>query len=78
MPPLGVLDKINNGGYNVGSKSLRNAVTKNAPIVHIFGHIHESHGDAKIGPTHFYNVAALDHRYAPIHKPTIIDFEIDR
>ena len=44
MPPFGVLDKVRNRG-SVGSKPLREAVRKKEPLVHIFGHIHECHGE---------------------------------
>ena len=77
MPPFGVLDKIKNGGMHVGSKNLRNAVRKTNPKVHIFGHIHEAYGEAEIGLTKFYNVAALDHMYLPTRKPTVIDLVLN-
>ena len=43
MPPYGILDKIKTG-QSVGSKRLRNAVDITNPKIHIFGHIHYSHG----------------------------------
>jgi Icc-related predicted phosphoesterase len=47
-------------------------VEKIEPKLHIFGHIHESHGDEIVGKTHFYNVAYLSHEYTPAHKPIVI------
>jgi Icc-related predicted phosphoesterase len=43
-PPYGILDK-NYRGKNSGSKAIRNFVLKHKPLIHCFGHIHESFGD---------------------------------
>jgi Icc-related predicted phosphoesterase len=75
QPPFGIRDAICKPVYpgaSVGCRRLREAVEKLEPKLHIFGHIHESHGDEVIGKTHFYNVAYLDQAYLPAHKPILI------
>jgi Icc-related predicted phosphoesterase len=54
-PPYGILDKTKD--KSVGSPALRTRVEQIRPRLHIFGHIHESHGRVMIGPTTFINVA---------------------
>jgi Icc-related predicted phosphoesterase len=45
-PPQGILDKTHKD-KSAGSKSLRTFVEAIKPKLHIFGHIHESHGVIK-------------------------------
>lgn len=46
-PPHGVLDKVIHHEHSVGCKFLREAVRVMKPKIHIFGHIHESHGQCE-------------------------------
>jgi Icc-related predicted phosphoesterase len=55
-PPLGILDKTSKD-KSVGSPALRKRVAQIKPKLHIFGHIHESHGRVAIEGTTFMNVA---------------------
>lgn len=71
-PPHGIMDKVQNGNFCVGSKRLRHAVGLLEPKIHIFGHIHEGHGNKIVGNTHFYNVSMMDRYYSASHPPTII------
>lgn len=71
-PPFGYLDK-NSQNYKCGDATLAKYVRKIAPKVHIFGHIHEAHGQTHINKTRLYNVASLDGDYKGIRKPTVID-----
>jgi Icc-related predicted phosphoesterase len=76
QPPFGILDAICKPifpGPSVGCKRLLEAVHKIEPKLHIFGHIHESHGHVTSGKTDFYNVAFLDNIYQPKNKPIIIE-----
>lgn len=55
-PPYRILDA--SGSYNYGCKHLERKVMNVAPKLHIFGHIHESHGKRlRIGRTMFVNAA---------------------
>ena len=49
-PPKGVLDRLANG-LLAGSESIFNLVKDKQPTFHIFGHIHEAFGSAKIDKT---------------------------
>jgi calcineurin-like phosphoesterase family protein len=51
MPPRGILDA------GRGCPTLRRAVALSQPRVHVFGHIHEAHGEIEMGRTRFYNAA---------------------
>ncbi|MDZ4834566.1 MAG: metallophosphatase domain-containing protein [Candidatus Melainabacteria bacterium] len=72
-PPLGILDFC---GQNVGCADLLAVVTKELaapPRFHIFGHIHEGHGEFVTEKTKFYNVSICDVNYHPTNPVTIID-----
>ncbi|MDA3792955.1 MAG: metallophosphoesterase [Elusimicrobia bacterium] len=55
-PPRDILDRLYNG-LPAGSESIRKLVENKQPAFHIFGHIHESSSNKKIGNTLFCNVA---------------------
>lgn len=53
-PPYGIHDKAPNGRLR-GSENLRNKILEINPILHLFGHIHVSYGQSKIGKTAYIN-----------------------
>lgn len=57
-PPKGILDRVVNG-LRAGSESIRNLVKARQPMFHIFGHIHEAFGNAKIDNTIYCNASCL-------------------
>ncbi len=58
-PPFGILDK-NEFEENEGCKDLFDLLeNKIKPLLHIFGHIHEAHGETKIGSTIFINASMV-------------------
>jgi len=67
-PPLQILDKCPNG--NVGCVYLSEKTRQLRPKYHVFGHIHESHGSAKVLDTQHYNVSYMDGMYQPAHDFT--------
>jgi Icc-related predicted phosphoesterase len=71
-PPLGILDMTDRGEY-VGCEDLRDAVQRVRPKLHVFGHIHESHGQERRDDTLFVNAAICDSRYRPGNKPQVIE-----
>lgn len=73
-PPKWILDQ-NLRNDHCGSEALARHVQRAKPEHHIFGHIHQSHGEKAFNGTLFHNVAVLDDWYAPVYKPTIIDLE---
>ena len=58
-PPYGILDK-NRAQFSAGCKSLKRAVRKIAPVLHIFGHIHESYGQMQKGSTTYINACIVE------------------
>jgi Icc-related predicted phosphoesterase len=71
-PPKGILDKTVSG-QSVGCQALLERVLKIKPKFHIFGHIHEAYGHTSVDGISFYNVSMLDHRYALVNDPIIIE-----
>lgn len=55
-PPYQILD-IGMLGENAGCYYLFYKILEVKPKVHIFGHIHDSHGEKVFEGTHYYNVA---------------------
>jgi Icc-related predicted phosphoesterase len=53
-PPYGILDK-NRVGFSAGCQSLKKAVKRIQPKLHVFGHIHEGSGMIELGGTTFVN-----------------------
>jgi len=73
-PPHGILDKTKEGNH-VGSYSLRQALDRVRPRLHIFGHIHECGGkrlDCVV--TEYINASHVNRAYEPVNPP--IDLEL--
>lgn len=70
-PPLGFRDETPSG-LHVGSSALRRRIDQVQPALHVFGHIHHSHGTVKThdSSTLFANVSVVDEDYAMVHNPT--------
>ena len=61
---------------HVGSRAVRSAVQLIEPKVHVFGHIHECHGQYQVKglDTLFFNVAICDRENnRPAHPPTVVE-----
>mmetsp|Transcript_10632 Transcript_10632/g.44278 ORF Transcript_10632/g.44278 Transcript_10632/m.44278 type:complete len:177 (-) Transcript_10632:534-1064(-) len=74
-PPYGILDSPSSGGH-VGCPMLERRVMEIDPKVHVFGHIHNSHGSMRQGDkgTFYANVA----QYSKFEgnrscKPIVVD-----
>jgi Icc-related predicted phosphoesterase len=67
-PPLGVCD-LASRGVQAGSEALRRALLRARPAVCVFGHIHEGHGEEMVSGVRCLNVAIVDQRYLPSHRP---------
>lgn len=63
QPPLGILDQ------GLGCPHLRSAVETSQPAIHIFGHVHESHGRTFQEKTHFINASSF-HLLCPKENPS--------
>lgn len=76
-PPFGILDAIPSwtaiNKFHLGSEELLEQLDHVRPSIHIFGHIHESHGFMEHNGTRFYNVAIMDKKYRPVNPVTVIE-----
>jgi len=75
-PPLGKLDWCLNGQH-AGDAWLLQKLIEMRPKLHLFSHIHESHGHTTIGvadekQTDLYNVSILGADYSIENQPTVI------
>jgi Icc-related predicted phosphoesterase len=71
--PYGILDGVLPRMQSVGSLTLKDAVKRVQPYIHIGGHLHESYGQYTDGKTDFYNVSVLDEQYQVANPCTIIE-----
>ncbi len=77
-PPYSILDRCDNGlhGFgSVGDLELLGAVERVRPLVHCYGHIHDSYGETKIGRTTFVNAASTQTKgeYVLGNPPIVIE-----
>ena len=71
-PPFGILD-MTARGEAVGCEELLAAVARLKPRVHIFGHIHEAHGERRDEHTRYVNAANCDLRYRAVQPPIVVE-----
>jgi Icc-related predicted phosphoesterase len=70
-PPRGALDRVFFGAH-VGCEELARALGEKRPRVHVFGHIHEAHGQRQLeGGTQLVNAACLS-LMGWVRGPTLI------
>jgi len=76
-PPLGILDKVAETGFNpnehVGSATLLKKIREIKPKLNIFGHIHEGYGITKEGEITFINCSVVNEAYNLINKPIVFN-----
>jgi hypothetical protein len=70
-PPRGILD-CNSGGRACGCPALRTAVTRIAPRVHCFGHVHAGHGCVELDGTTYVNAALVNRAYKIARDPVTL------
>lgn len=76
-PPHGILDEVmrDDGSLEkTGCPSLLQAVRSISPKLHIFGHIHEGHGDHIEQGTRFLNVSTMNKYYRIHHPPVVVEY----
>jgi Icc-related predicted phosphoesterase len=71
-PPIGILDLCPNG-YRAGCWHLKKRIFEVKPKLHVFGHIHQSHGQETIDNIQFANVSVLNEQYKRVYEPTVIE-----
>jgi Icc-related predicted phosphoesterase len=65
-PPFGVLDTVR-GGPHLGCEELIKAVERVKPLIHAFGHIHDSFGKIEIDGATYINASICDERYSAVN-----------
>ncbi len=77
-PPYGIMDQVGDGPH-LGCAALRARVSDQLALnLHVFGHIHDSHGFAyepkEYGTTtKFVNAASCTEGYRPWNEPIVVD-----
>lgn len=69
-PPYGILDFDDN--KNWGAEDLLISVIQQFPKIHLFGHIHRSHGIIKMGSTIYSNAAIMNENYKNPQTPNLV------
>lgn len=68
-PAFGILDS----GERFGCRDLTDRVEQLELKLHVFGHVHVSHGTKQIGQTIFVNACICDQDYEPVQTPIVVD-----
>jgi predicted phosphohydrolase len=71
-PPHRILDRTARG-QEVGCEQLREAVFRVRPQLHVFGHIHEAHGEEFVDGVQFVNASCCNLDYRPTQAPIVVD-----
>ncbi len=71
-PPAGILDRSSRG-QDFGCRHLARCVTRIAPRVHCFGHVHSSGGVREAGGTTYVNASSVDRPHNALRHPVQID-----
>ena len=72
--PYGILDR--DGSILYGSRELLGRVREIHPHLHLFGHIHKSHGTTSDGVTVFSNAAIMDEGYDNLNAPNVLSLTV--
>ena len=72
--PYGILDR--DGSILYGSRELLGRVRFVRPRMHLFGHIHKSHGTLSDGVTVFSNAAIMDEGYDHLNAPNLLSLTV--
>jgi len=73
-PPYGILDRVHKSSReHLGCEELAKRIRQIRPKLHIFGHIHGSHGLIIRGNTTFVNASICDESYRAVNKPIVMD-----
>lgn len=70
-PAWGACDLSSYGDRHTGSQSLREAIVRLRPALHITGHIHEAYGTTAVGRTIVGNASCVNARYELVNDPLL-------
>ena len=72
--PYDILDR--DGSILYGSRELLERVREIHPRLHLFGHIHMSHGTTSDGVTVFCNAAIMEEGYDNLNAPNLLSINV--
>lgn len=76
-PPYGCLDRPSAGDVHLGCPHLRNELNRIRPRLHVFGHVHASHGMREDGGMRFVNAAVVGGPdFEMRHAPSMVKLEV--
>ena len=75
-PPYGILDVPSSRMLHLGCPHLHDQLQRIQPRLHVFGHVHASHGTCTEGSTTFVNAAVIGGRDFEVrHAPTMLTLQ---
>jgi predicted phosphohydrolase len=74
-PPCEVMDHDSRGGRS-GCELLRDELVRIRPRLHVFGHLHGTHGIVERSGTIYVNASIADDRYEVHRKPIVIELPV--
>lgn len=77
-PPFTHLDQVIGNPINLGCELLKERIDIVKPKLHVFGHIHSSHGYKYTTHTRFINASVLDERYEYTYTPLTFDWKLEK
>ncbi len=74
-PPAGILDQVITATHSqsVGCDDLTQELERLRLKMHVFGHIHESHGQLSLNDCLFVNASTCDSSFKPLNPPIVVD-----
>lgn len=73
-PPWGVLDQSIPGKTDhLGCEELAKRMDAIKPKVHVWGHIHGSHGKVSLGDCSSYNASVVNEAYKVVNEPFVVE-----
>ena len=76
-PPFGILDLPTSGTMHLGCPHLREELQRIRPRLHVFGHVHASHGMLETPGTRYVNAAMVGGPELEIrHRPTTLEMAL--
>lgn len=74
-PPAGILDQVITAtdSLAVGCDDLARELERLRLKMHVFGHIHESHGQQTLNDCRFVNASTCTGSYKPLNPPIVVD-----
>lgn len=74
-PPAGILDTVPSakGDVSAGCEDLATAIGLRKPRLHVFGHIHESHGQRRVGDCLHVNASTCTGHFQPLNPAIVVE-----